>query len=264
MRFEAVSHLLAPTQGALTAPLFGEAPASRAGERHGRAAEMPEDRETNAETERHPGRDRRWRRRSRPSPSGGQTQTEGPRQTETARTRGEREMSQADGARPESERRWGAAHGSWGIRAPTPPPGPRAARAPPRPGPPMSCEILALPHQLRLPLVGPAAGWAVAMTPQAGSGQKGEEEPRGERCVPSPSCGRRGSGTPRSAPSTPTVTKAPVDPPLPQPAPSRPPVDPAQAPQPQDEHPSPHPANSSEHHAPDTEDYTCIRPSPSR
>lgn len=143
LRFEAVSHLLAPSQGALTAPLFGEAPASRAGERHGRAAEMPGDREANAETERHPGRDRRWRRRSRPSPSGGQTQTEGPRQKETARTRGEREMSQADGARPESERRWSAAHGSGEIRAPIPPPCPRAARAPapprpPRPGSPMS------------------------------------------------------------------------------------------------------------------------------
>lgn len=116
LRAGAVSHLLAASQGALTAPLFGEAPASEAGGRAGRAARMQGDREAHAGTRRPPGTDRGVRVTKPLRGRGGETQTEGPRPTETERTRKEREMSNADGAPRESERVRGCGARQLGAR----------------------------------------------------------------------------------------------------------------------------------------------------
>lgn len=265
VRFEALSHLLAASQGALTAPLFGEG-TGRRGWRERRAGSRDA---------------RRWRRihrgagqrveRSRPDPKGDE-QREG-RDTRSRERGAERAMGEADARTEQREEGRGApADPVPELPAPFPASLPPAAPAGTRvKQEPMSWKARALPHRSRLPLVGPAAGagccydssgwrWAgkrgalLLAVPSLSlsslwRGPGASIDPQGPLIIP------QGESHAPAAPGPKLLQKCPPIA-LPQPSPSSR-ANPTPPPSPGTKDPSIHPADSGEHPSPPRCGWFC-------
>lgn len=197
LRFEAVSHLLAASQGALTAPLFGEG--TRQQDRRERRPERQSCQERQGDALRVRGtlgQRQRVGKKGPPSPKGDryrQKDPDNPRQERRAeKERGEiqaqgrgrgrgrgsegRAKHAAEGLITRLNRRWsqGSQLSFLPTASPTHSPAPTWTKEEP-----MSCKIWALRHQSQLPLVDPtaragccydSAGWRWAGMRGGGSG----------------------------------------------------------------------------------------------